>query len=220
MADSKLTVAYWDCQAAGHPTRLLLAYHKIDFEDKAYVVGEGDEWFKKDKLSLNTNFPNLPYIKDGDFVLTESGAVIQYAALKTGNEELLGKTKLDEIRIAQFAGVLRDQLLKLYEVTGVKEEAERDKFFEEKIAPFTEKISKVLGDKSYCIGYLTYVDFPLAFQSDVLMRMRPEYLKKWPNLVAHRDRIWNSEGVQAYRKSKTYPKSFVPFEPFGEEKVE
>lgn len=220
MAENKLTVAYWDIQAAGHPIRLLLAYHKIEFEDKTYSLTSSDEWFKQDKLSLKTNFPNLPYIKDGDFVLTESGAVIQYAALKTGNPDLLGKTKLDEIRISQFAGVLKDQITQIYESTAIKDyDTAKDKFFDEKIAPYTEKLSKALGDKSYCIGYLTYVDFHLAFQSDLFLRMHPEFVKKWPNLVEHRDRIWNTPGIQEYRKSKNYQKTFIPFSPIGEEKV-
>lgn len=218
MSVNRLVVAYWDLQAVVHPIRLMLAYHKIDFEDKIYYLASSDEWSKKDKLSLNTPFPNLPYIKDGDFILTESSAVIQYAALKTGNPDLLGKNKLDEIKVTQFAGVLKDQITKLFESTTLKDyENAKDKYFEQKIAPFSERLSKALGDKHYCMGYLTYVDFHLAYQSDLFLRIHPKFVQKWTNLVGHRDRIWNNEGIQAYRKIKNYQKKFIPFSTIGEE---
>lgn len=218
MSLSKLVVAYWDLQAVAHPIRLLLAYHYVDFEDKIYYLASSDEWFRKDKPALNTPFPNLPYIKDGDFVLTESAAVIQYAALKTGNPDLLGKSRLDEFRITQFSEVLKDQLTNLFDSTIIKDfESVKDRYYGEKIAPFSQKLSNALGDKHYCMGYLTYVDFQLAYQSDLFLRIHPNFMKKYTNLIDHRDRIWNNEGIQAYRITKNYPSKFIPGSNIGEE---
>ena len=79
MAENKrLVLAYWDIQGLAHPVRYLLHYHKIDFEVKQNK--ERRKWFENDKQALNCDFPNLPYIKGGDVVITESITALQYAA--------------------------------------------------------------------------------------------------------------------------------------------
>lgn len=52
--------------------RYLLHATKKPFTDKRYTLATAQsEWFGKDKLALNTDFPNLPYYKEGDLVLTQ-----------------------------------------------------------------------------------------------------------------------------------------------------
>ncbi len=44
-------------------------------------------------------FPNLPYLIDGDFKLTESRAINLYVIMKSGKTDLLGKTIEDKARV-------------------------------------------------------------------------------------------------------------------------
>ena len=207
----KLILGYWKTQGRAHSTRWLLAYHKIDWEDKFYTLDNRSEWFDKDKPALQSDFPNLPYIKDGDKVITESAAVIQYAAVKTGNRDLLGKNIPDAIHITQLVSFISDSRMAFRELVTNKEfEKVRDDFLNEKIAPFMTKLSKHLGEKEYLIGYLTYVDFEAFNAIDVLTRMSPEFIAKWPNLQKFHERFNNSEGIKAYRKSENYPKLVGP----------
>ena len=58
-----------------------------------YTVTDGPE-FNKDawfdvKFTLDLDFPNLPYLMDGDFKITESEAIMKYIAAKW-SPELLG----------------------------------------------------------------------------------------------------------------------------------
>ena len=54
-----------------------------------YPVGE--KWADdKVKLSSFTDFPNLPYIRKGDYVLTESSAIIQYICFEGMRFDLIG----------------------------------------------------------------------------------------------------------------------------------
>ncbi len=46
----------------------------------------------KEKLSSKTDFPNLPFIRKGDFVLTESSAIIQYICFEGMRYDLIGST--------------------------------------------------------------------------------------------------------------------------------
>jgi len=47
-------------------------------------------------------FPNLPYFIDGEAKISESSALLLYAALKAGKEELLGKTFKDKVEVKQL----------------------------------------------------------------------------------------------------------------------
>ena len=55
-----------------------------------------EKWFEEDKKNLGLEFPNIPYLIDGDFKLTESSSIFKYIIQGSGHTELLGKTVQDE----------------------------------------------------------------------------------------------------------------------------
>ncbi len=59
---------YWNTRGLGQVSRLLLTYTGQDFEQIQY--SKGKKWFEDDKKNLGIDFPNLPYLIDGDFKLT------------------------------------------------------------------------------------------------------------------------------------------------------
>ena len=87
----KVTFGYWNVRGGhrGNGTRYILNYCKVPYTEKTYTFGT-NEW-PEAKPNLGMEFPNLPYIKDGDFKVTETLAVQQYIAMKW-KPELLGAT--------------------------------------------------------------------------------------------------------------------------------
>ena len=55
-------------------------YLDIDFEDKIYVVGDAPDFDKtcwlEEKYNLGLEYPNLPYLIDGEVKLTETVAIM------------------------------------------------------------------------------------------------------------------------------------------------
>ena len=106
--DSKIIIADWNIKGKGEVFRQLAEYMSLPYENKIYL--DRKDWFEKDKKTLNTNFPNLPYILDGDRVITESEACALYLIYKAKRFELLGNNDEEILHISQVRGVLDDLL--------------------------------------------------------------------------------------------------------------
>ena len=59
-------------------------------------------------MSLGLDFPNLPYIIDGDFKLTESIAIAKYIAKRSGKTELLGKITKDQGKVDALISIIME----------------------------------------------------------------------------------------------------------------
>jgi glutathione S-transferase len=91
-------LGYWNIRGRGQVPRLLLAYTGLNWEDVVYK--DASQWFGiGDKTKLGFDFPNLPYLINGDFKLTETAAIIRYIIRISNKKELLGKNEEDQARI-------------------------------------------------------------------------------------------------------------------------
>jgi len=88
-----LTVGYWDLRGLGESIHLLLEYAGIEYQREIYKQSEGKDavgnlkgpWLKaKSENTLHLDFPNLPYIIDGDIKISQSWALLKYVARKGG----------------------------------------------------------------------------------------------------------------------------------------
>jgi len=71
-------LGYWAIRGLAAPARMMLAYSKADYEDKTYK--DASSWFSDDKPELAKKNPlvNLPYLVDGDVVITHSNSIFAY----------------------------------------------------------------------------------------------------------------------------------------------
>ena len=113
MAQARPIYGYWNIRAIdrGNVNRYILAYAQVDYEDKRYdFFNNKAEWSDQDKANLGIDFPNLPYIIDGDFKLTESAAVTQYICDRWA-PALIGSTPAERSRIIQLQCVLKEYMM-------------------------------------------------------------------------------------------------------------
>ena len=105
--DNKFVLGYWGIRGRGQVLRHLLAYTGLQWEDNVYSGPE--KWFGNgDKTKIGFAFPNLPYLINGDFKLTESVAIAKYIIAKSEKKELLGKTPEDQATVDMIISLLDD----------------------------------------------------------------------------------------------------------------
>jgi len=144
MAESKkATLGYWGFRGAAQCLRNLAHYLNIPFENKLYT--DPNVWFQQDKPSLKSDFPNLPYLVDGDKVITESEAIAVYFVFKSGKLDLLGSSADERVNLAQVRGVYVDMRKEFFEIIFNKAVPDVHKAFEEKVLPKLVLLSKHLG---------------------------------------------------------------------------
>ena len=157
---NKVTLGYWKIRGLGQALRLLLTYTGTEFQEVQF--DNQDKWFKETKFQMGLDFPNLPFLVDGEFKMTESHAIARYIINKSGQTDLLGKNTQDEGKVNAVTGILR-------EINGAvvglcfnpdHESAKTEVL--EKFRPKLNYLKDFVGDKQWALGYLSLIDFYLA----------------------------------------------------------
>jgi len=77
-----LELGYTDSHGYAEVCRLLLRYFEVEFKDVRYAFGENNakkEWFAV-KWTMGMDFPNLPYLVDGDFKISQVSFLISISS--------------------------------------------------------------------------------------------------------------------------------------------
>lgn len=189
MEGGKITIAYWGIKGRGQVLRELAEFTGLPYENKFYT--DPSEWFGKDKAALKTDFPNLPYILDGETVVTESEACALYIVQKSKKLELLGSNAEEIVNITQVKGVLNDAVNNLFKV-AMNKEGDVAKGIQDTVIPKLTLLAKYLGKKEWLVGKLTLVDFffiqilkLLALNGDYVQQLNlTDYVKRYDELPA------------------------------------
>lgn len=210
MAEAKqpLKLGYWKIRGMAAPIRYVLEYLKVPFENEFYEVTVPDfsreAWLSK-KEHLGLEFPNLPYLIDGDLKITDSAAILRYVVNKYG-PHLNGKTPEDQAKIDMFFGVMSDikgvAIMHSY-TSGDKEAVNRNTF--EKLPA----VERYLADKQFVVGdYLTFADFHLMECLSLLNFISGDnkLFETFPNIKAYFGRITEIPEIKEYLESDRFMK--------------
>ncbi|XP_067951417.1 glutathione S-transferase Mu 7-like [Watersipora subatra] len=202
------TLGYWNIRGLANGIRLMLHYKEVDFEDKRYQQGappdfSREEWLK-DKFNLGLDFPNLPYLIDGDLKMTETSAIYAYLGRKYA---LCGSTDEARVRNDMVYSVHVSHRSAFSAVVYNKEFETLKGPFVESLPGRLESLSKFLGDHEYFAGSeIVYADFCVYDLLDMLNVFSPGCLDKYDNLKAFLARVESLPTVKKFLDSDGYMK--------------
>ncbi|KAL4441324.1 hypothetical protein ABPG74_013619 [Tetrahymena malaccensis] len=111
--------------------------------------------YRQNKIEIGLDFPNLPYLIDGDFSITESQNIENYLIELKNQQSLYGegkqKYRVDNIRF------LCDHLFSIiYQESKQIEEGSNN--LNSQVIPKIQQLKKALGNKTFFFNKLTIAD--------------------------------------------------------------
>ncbi|KAI4902297.1 hypothetical protein NFI96_034724 [Prochilodus magdalenae] len=205
-----MKLAYWDIRGFAQPIRLLLEYTGTKYEEKFYSCGEAPDYDKSvwfaDKAKLKMDFPNLPYLEDGDRKISQSMAIMRYIARKNN---LCGETEDEKIRV----DVLEQQALDFrmpFVMLCYRDYDTKKQEYLDSLPGVLKLFSNFLGERKWFAGdKITYVDFIMYELLDQHRMFEPKCLDNFKNLKDLLDRFEALEKIAAYLKSNRFIKGPV-----------
>lgn len=199
-----VTLGYWRARGLGNPIRYLLEHAGVEYEEKVYVCGgppdfPRDEWIKdKAENPMGLDFPNLPYLLDGDIKLTQSHVIMRYLARK---HNLAGDNETERTRADLLATQVFDYIMQavrvIYDPNFLNLKDDYVKTLSEKF----ELLAKFLGSRKFAVGdKVSYADFVL-YEFIEAQKLFKQDMKDFPVLEEYHKRVQAVKGVVNYFKS-------------------
>ena len=202
-----MELGYWNIKGIIEPSRWIYLYFKLDVKE---WTPSSDADLKK-KLKQLGPFPTLPYLIDGDVIITETSKIPKdisyYLAEKAGHPEFLGKDAAERAQVRMIESVLSDiriECFKIMEIPANGDHKAAVKQLFDRSGPAYNNICEVaniLGEKEYLLGHLTFADFMLQFTARfssaicyTLLGYSP--FADFPNIVKHLIRVSNLPGIK------------------------
>jgi len=169
-----MKIGYWAFKGRGEYIKTVATYLGLEFEEVDYTAPE--KWFAEDKQNLGFDFPNLPYLIDGDVKLTESQAITTYLCLKAGKPELLGVGPVGQAQVRMIQEVFGECFQELMKCLFCGEGATEKTAALGKEGAIITKLGQAeafLGDKDWFTGAISIADIGAAgsiYLMDLLIR--------------------------------------------------
>eukprot|EP00347_Sterkiella_histriomuscorum_P010535 403375911 len=205
---SKPTFGYWKIRGLAQQIRYIFEYLKVPYNDVQYEQGEGPEFnvecWTSVKHTLGLDFPNLPYLIDGDVKITESQAILRYVLNKYG-QKLLGKSPEDQAKADQLYFILTD--IKQFGTGHCYSTGDRELVSKKSIESLS-RVNDYMEGKSFGVGdYITYVDFQFLETLDFVNWIsNGEVYEKYPRLQEYFNRVSEIPEIKEYVQSDRFLK--------------
>ena len=206
-SQNKLILGYWNIRGLGGVLHCLLNVCNIPYEE--HVYSQREDWFGQTKDTINLDYPNLPYIIDGDKNISETLALMHYVVIKGNRKDLLGGSEENHCKVLEACCVVNDMRAELIALCWTRGDFAKDRdvaFGQGRIKGFLTKLNKNLEGKDWLAGSFSIADFWLLEHLDIIHEIDNALLEPYPHLVSFRKRFLERPEIQAFRKTDKFIK--------------
>ncbi|XP_075837748.1 glutathione S-transferase Mu 6 isoform X4 [Microtus pennsylvanicus] len=190
----------------GHAIRLLLEYTETSYEEKRYAMGDAPDYDRSqwlnDKFKLGLDFPNLPYLIDGPYKITQSNAILRYLGRK---HNLCGETEEERVRVDIVEKQVMDTRIQMGTLCYSPDFEKRKPEFLKSLPGQLKLYSEFLSQRPWFAGdKITFADFLVYDVLDQHRIFEPTCLDAFPNLKDFVARFEGLKKISAYMKSNRF----------------
>ncbi|KAL3106962.1 hypothetical protein niasHT_011166 [Heterodera trifolii] len=196
---------YFDVRGLGEPIRLLLHYVGQQFED--IRIKDFEEWEKTYKSKFF--YGKVPVLEVDGKPLGQSATILRYVAEKF---DLAGKDEWEKAKANEIMDFQKDANTDLapylYVKMGFREgdlEKLRGEVFEpgvKRILPLFEKLLKESGSGYMLKSGLSMVDFQVSNFLYTFIKLEPDTINAYPELIKYVDGVHALPQLQKYLKQR------------------
>jgi len=215
---SEITIAYWKIRGLGAPLRMVASYANAKWKPEFYELKKNDKGEPTDRsnwtvpkklLEAKNPLINLPYIIDGDTLITQTNACLTYLGRKFGlNGETEGEVTRTEQVLSQAMDLRNDCIKIFYSTSQNLQDKMKEQFYKVHYDKFENwlamhKFKFSAADKP------TIGDFHLFELLDQLNLVAkalkfPSPLQPYPLLTIFHQRFKALQQLQKYFESDFY----------------
>eukprot|EP01069_Polyplicarium_translucidae_P012430 Polyplicarium_translucidae@DN5195_c0_g1_i1.p1 len=209
--ESVVQIGYWKIRGLAQPIRYVLEHLEVPYEERMFNKRKTtsgwdiSEWTDV-KFKLGLDFPNLPYMIDGDIKLTQSTPIIRHLCRKHC-PALLGKTPSIMAQVDMLMDFIADHRNNIVAIAYGPQEKLADALvaWEKGICgDYLDRLTGFLGDKEFLTGDLTAVDF-MAYEALHHTRwMVPNLFRKYAPLAKYMKSFEALPSMERYMKSDRF----------------
>jgi len=213
VSGQEIELFYWPARGRGEQIRLVLAEAGVTWSQPSFnMTDEAAKlaYFAKCRELGGNATTNIPMLKIDGHYLTQSHAVLKYAARKFGlypaGDDVYACYLVDNLIAA--AEDLRGENYKPMPMFGGGEEQKRH-YIDAVLPKHLGNASRLLGEQQYLAGTFSVADITWYDVLDVASRQVPGVLDAYPTLKALHARVGARPNIAAWLASEQSKSSFA-----------
>lgn len=209
---TKIELHYWRIRGLAESVKTLLEYTKLNYETIYKTDYNAMMLEKQELINQGFIFANLPYIKDGNFYLSETMSILMHIARKAKRPDLIGEGE-ESVKFQELLGVVLDYKSILtslcYSSKDLSELKTKILMTRERIRSKIQGIGKILKNNQFLFKRLTVLDFYFAEFVDMIATIQNELqvdiLEDFNEVyLEYRARFYSISEIKAYRESNKF----------------